>query len=251
MSTWLSRTAREEERTVLKEGYQKVTRALSVVMFSLNLLLVQPVGITRVAESVQTAPMEARTEATTATAPAVGVEIPERNPYSDRRQCTYRAWELAAEAGHRLPKFGNARNWRQGAIDAGYTVVDELTPECVDSVAVWQSGVGGASWAGHVAWVTEVRGDEFHIKERNWSWGRDTERWVKWQRGISFIVFREEQPPVPPEQPAPPPAPAPDPSPQIIATLRLDGQALALRGLVPTQDWIGRWDPLPVAGSRT
>ncbi len=227
---------------MLKEGYQKVTRALSVVVFSLNLLLVQPVGITRVAESAQTAPMEARTETTAAAAPAVGVEIPERNPYSDRRQCTYRAWELAAEAGHRLPKFGNARNWRQGAIDAGYTVVDELTPECVNSVAVWQSGVGGASWAGHVAWVTEVRGDEFHIKERNWSWGRDTERWVKWQRGISFIVFKVEAPP--PAVPAPAPA---DPTPPAIEALRAEGQALALRGITMGPEWIERWGLLPRA----
>ncbi|MDI7276890.1 MAG: CHAP domain-containing protein [Anaerolineae bacterium] len=241
---------------MLEKSYRKVTRTLSVVLLSCTLLLAQPAGIAQVAEAALP-PTEAGEQAAQMEAdapPAVQVEVPGRNPYSDRRQCTYRAWELAAEAGHRLPKFGNAANWRQGALDAGYTVSDLLTPECVNSVAVWQRGVGGASWAGHVAWVTEVRGDQFRIQERNWSWARDTERWVTWQKGISFIVFKEEAPPPPPAQ-SEPPATAPatlaeQAPPRILGGAAIGGQALTLQAMIAGQGWGSGWSLLSRSGER-
>ena len=127
-------------------------------------------------------------------APPERVAIPESNPYEDSTQCTYRAWELAAQAGHRLPAFGNAADWRQGAIAAGYEVSDTLTPACVDSVAVWGPGVGGASAYGHVGWVTQVRGDQFLVEDRNWIPATDDTRWVTWQPGMSFITFSHPEP---------------------------------------------------------
>ncbi len=150
-----------------------------------------------------------------------------QNPYEDSSQCTYRAWELAAQAGHILPRFYDAGNWAQAAADAGYTVEDKLTADAVNSVAVFAPGAGGASWAGHVAWVTAVDGDRFYIKERNWSAGQDSERWVTWEPGISFIVF-----------PAAPAAPAPAPTPEPVAAApalsgTLDLAGMGPQGLVP------------------
>ncbi len=119
---------------------------------------------------------------------AKGEEGPEFNPYDDPSQCTYLAWELAAQAGHRMPNFGDAADWRAGAIASGYRVIDSLSPSAVDSVAVWGPGVGGASYVGHVGWVTAVDGDRFLVRDRNW-FGFDDERWVPWEPGISFITF--------------------------------------------------------------
>ncbi len=113
--------------------------------------------------------------------------VPSGNPYIDSSQCVYRAWELAAAAGHPLPQFGNACAWRQGALNCGYTVRDSLGAECVDSVAVWSSSV--APDYGHVGWVTAVDGNRFYVKDRNWIAGQDYEHWVDWQPGISFITF--------------------------------------------------------------
>ena len=140
------------------------------------------------------ATLDASAQASVVSALPEAEEGPQQNPYSYPSQCTYRAWDLAAQAGHRLPKFGDAADWRQGAIDAGYRVRDTLGPDCVGSVAVWRAGAGGASWAGHVAWVTAVDGNRFHVQERNWQPGRDGERWVTWVKGISFITFEEPDP---------------------------------------------------------
>ena len=117
--------------------------------------------------------------------------VPNDDPYPDSTQCTYRAWQLAAQAGHKLPWFaGDATDWRQGALDDGLRVVDQLDPSVVNSVAVWHAGVGGAGDAGHVAWVTAVQSNQFQVQERNWNNpGADDTRWVQWEPGISFIVF--------------------------------------------------------------
>ncbi len=151
-----------------------------------------------------------------------------QNPYEDSSQCTYRAWELAAQAGHVLPRFYDAANWSQAAADAGYTVQDTLTPNAVNAVAVWASGAGGASWAGHVAWVTAVDGDRFYVKERNWSAGEDTERWVTWEQGISFIVF-----PSAPPAPAAEPAAATPPATDSLAIAGIGPQGLIPQGITP------------------
>ena len=159
-----------------------------------------------------------------ALAAEAGVAVPETNPYRDPSQCVYLAWDLAAEAGHRLPKFGNAHAWRQGAIDHGYRVLDTLTPEAVNSVAVWDRYVGGVSWAGHVGWVTAVDGDEFYVKDRNWTRGADSGHWVQWVEGISFITFPDE---APAELQAAELAGAPVPVPEAAVRARPQGPTLA------------------------
>jgi len=146
----------------------------------------------------------------------VRADVPDSNPYSDPTQCLYRAWDLAAQAGHKLPWFpGDAKDWRQGALSYGYEVVDTIDPSVVHSVAVWGPGVGGASWAGHVGWVVAVQGDQFLVQDRNWIPATDWEHWVTWVPGISFIKLGgepEPPPPTPPPTPTPPP-PTPTPLP--------------------------------------
>lgn len=177
------------------------TRTFGVAAFALGLLFARPnLGPTpAVAASVVSAAVV--TSVDPARNPQASEEaaqlVPETNPYTDSSQCVYRAWELAAEHGHKMPNLGNAADWKQGAIDAGYTVVEELSPQVVNSVAVWDANVGGTGWAGHVGWVTEVRGDEFHVLERNWTPAADSDRWVKWEPGISFIIFSDPTPPPP------------------------------------------------------
>ncbi|HOQ97854.1 MAG TPA: CHAP domain-containing protein [Anaerolineae bacterium] len=120
-------------------------------------------------------------------APAIAAVIPETNPYHNPTQCVYRAWELAAAAGYKLPYFGNAMNWRQGAIDAGYDVIDRVDPSCIYSVIVWGPSVGGVSSLGHVGWVVAVDGNRVLVQDRNWIPATDYEHWVEWVPGISFI----------------------------------------------------------------
>jgi surface antigen len=143
----------------------------------------------------------------------VRADPPDSNPYSDPTQCLYRAWDLAAQAGHKLPWFpGDAKDWRQGALSYGYEVVDTIDPSVVHSVAVWGPGVGGASWAGHVGWVVAVDGNQFLVQDRNWIPATDWEHWVTWVPGICFIKLGSTPapPPTPPPTPQPPsPTPAP------------------------------------------
>jgi len=153
----------------------------------------------------------------------VRADTPDSNPYADPTQCLYRAWDLAAQAGHKLPWFpGDAKDWRQGALGYGYEVVDTIDPSVVHSVAVWGPGVGGASWAGHVGWVVAVDGDRFLVQDRNWIPATDWEHWVTWVPGISFIKLgsKPAPPPTPPPTPAPPtpapPPPAPTPTPTVV-----------------------------------
>ncbi len=185
-------------------------RAMAVVAAGLLLLAARP-GVA----PVWAAPAD---ELTLLTSDSAAATLPETNPYSNPTQCVYRAWDLAAQVGHRLPYFGNAALWRQGAIDAGYTVIDTLDASAVHSVAVWGSGVGGASVYGHVGWVVDVRDGEFLVQDRNWiAYGTDDERWVTWEPGISFIVLEgagaAEPTPTPSPTPHPTPKPSPTPSP--------------------------------------
>lgn len=162
-----------------------VTRPLALITFTLGMLLARP--------NLGPTPAVAASLVPGATAASVEPETPNTNPYSDPSQCVYLAWELAAEHGHKLPNFGDAADWRQGAIDYGLTVNDNLTPEAVDGIAVWGPGVGGAGWAGHVGWVSEVKGGRFHVQERNWT-GGDSDRWVQWEEGMCFITFPKPAP---------------------------------------------------------
>lgn len=60
---------------------------------------------------------------------------------------------------------GNALAWGYGAARAGYTV--SSTPR-TRSILVMQPGVhGSSSYAGHVAWVTAVNGNQVTVIEMN------------------------------------------------------------------------------------
>ena len=197
------------------------TRWLSVVTVSAGLVLAQASVLMPAASAVWAAEPG---HTTTQTSHAQASAVPESNPYADSTQCVYRAWELAARAGHKLPWFaGDAKDWREGAIEHGLPVSDTIDPSVVHSVAVWDAGVDGAGYAGHVAWVVEVKGNRFRVQERNWVPATDTERWVTWQKGISFIKL-EEPKPAPAANPAPAqaaPAREPAPAPQAPAAAQL------------------------------
>lgn len=177
---------------MLRKQYQSLVRLLSIATVSTGMLLAQANLVVPAVSTVWAAePANATTQATHADTSS----IPESNPYADSTQCVYRAWDLAAKAGHKLPWFaGNAKDWREGAIKHGLKVTDTIDPSVVNSVAVWDAGVGGAGDAGHVAWVVEVKGNRFRVQERNWIPASDGERWVTWEKGISFIKFEEPQP---------------------------------------------------------
>lgn len=83
------------------------------------------------------------------------------NPYGGGDgNCTYTAWRLAyANTGIQLPGWGNAGTWYNSARNAGFTV---STVPRAKSIAVWSGGPNGY---GHVAYVTEVSGDQIYIQE--------------------------------------------------------------------------------------
>ncbi len=206
---------------MLQKTYQSMIRLLSIGTLSVGMfvsgasMVVPPVPVAMAAEAAATGSGQSSAAAEAA---------PESNPYADSTQCIYRAWDLAAEAGYKLPWFeGNAADWKTGAIERGYEVADSISPDVVHSVAVWDAGAGGASWAGHVGWVVEVQGDRFLVQDRNWIPAADDERWVTWEEGISFIKLEQPEPEAAPaeelaaapaEDPAAQPAPAEEPAAQ-------------------------------------
>ena len=82
-------------------------------------------------------------------------------------ECT---WYVATQRC--IPWGGNADSWYYNAAKMGYK--EGNVPE-VGAVAVWWAGAGGASWVGHVAYVTDVGPDAaipagwFEIAEMNWN----------------------------------------------------------------------------------
>jgi surface antigen len=112
-------------------------------------------------------------------------DAPNTNPYSGQCQCVHYAWERAADSGHRLPQWGYAHCWDDGARYCGYTVSGRPAS---GGVAVWESEQAGAWPGGHVAWVDAVDGDRFHVWHMNWGeYCTPTEGWFVAQPGISFI----------------------------------------------------------------
>lgn len=169
---------------------QPIIRLLSIAAVSTGMLLAQ-VGLVAPAAST----VWAAESSHTTTQAEHAKSAPESNPYADSTQCTYRAWDLAAKAGHKLPWFaGDAKNWNEGATEHGLKVSDTIDTSVVGSVAVWEAGVDGTGYAGHVGYVVEVKGDKFRVQERNWTPAADGERWVTWQKGISFIKLEEPKP---------------------------------------------------------
>ncbi len=134
-----------------------------------------------------------------------GCDIPSSNPYTAPCQCVHYAWERAAQAGWKLPRWGDGHCWDDGALGCGYTVSAEAAP---GSVAVWESSQAGAWPGGHVAWVDAVEGNRFHVSHMNW--GADctvTEGWFDVVSAISFIWLAAS--PTPTSSPAATPTPVP------------------------------------------
>jgi len=131
-------------------------------------------------------------------------DIPQSNPYGDPCQCVHYAWKRAAQAGHKLPHWGDGHCWDDGARACGYTVSARPAPE---SVAVWESGQAGAWPGGHVAWVDAVQEGRFHVWHMNWGgpYCTATEGWFDVQEGISFIWLAATPTPTPSPTVPPPP----------------------------------------------
>lgn len=89
------------------------------------------------------------------------------NPYSGGwGNCTWGAWQAAhSYTGANLPNWGDAGSWIANAKRTGYSTGS--TP-VAGSVVVYSN---------HVAFVTEVSGDQVHIVEGNFN-GHYNERWV-------------------------------------------------------------------------
>lgn len=96
------------------------------------------------------------------------------------RQCTsfaaYRVNTNGTRSGQRYHNwylgvnFGDAHTWDDRAREKGIPV---STTPAVGRIAQWNPGVGGASSAGHVAYVAEVySNDDILIEEYNWSYGK-------------------------------------------------------------------------------
>ncbi|CUR63348.1 Cell wall biosynthesis protein [Leuconostoc gasicomitatum KG16-1] len=79
--------------------------------------------------------------------------------------CTYGAKQLAPWIGN---GWGNANQWSSSARSAGYVV--DRNP-MYGSIVVFQSGQGGASSYGHVAFVESINGNTIQIKEMNGTGG--------------------------------------------------------------------------------
>lgn len=87
------------------------------------------------------------------------------------RQCTsFVAWRLNQDGidfsnTMKGGKFSNASNWDDNARKIGFLVNDQ---PAVGAVAQWNPGAQGVGSAGHVAYVTEVNGDQVTVEEYNW-----------------------------------------------------------------------------------
>ena len=82
---------------------------------------------------------------------------------------------------------GNAASWLYSARAAGLPTGS--VPR-VGAVVVYQPGVQGADWPGHVAYVTSVAGDGVHftVSQMNFPiWGAVTYRGSWTGRGVGFI----------------------------------------------------------------
>lgn len=74
-------------------------------------------------------------------------------------RCTWYAWQQAYEHTKvALPGWGNAQEWYNSAISAGYKVGSEAKP---NSIAVWSSSDG----YGHVGFVVSVDGNIMTVNE--------------------------------------------------------------------------------------
>ena len=111
-------------------------------------------------------------------------EIDKWRMYS--RQCTsFAAFRLSGVNGFELPgAYGNAGEWGYRARREGYRV--DNTP-AIGSIA-WSTAGG----YGHVAWVSNVMGDNIEIEEYNYDYkGNYNKRIVKANKMTGFIHFKD------------------------------------------------------------
>ena len=102
------------------------------------------------------------------------------------RQCTsFAAFRLSGVNGFELPgAYGNAGEWGYRARREGYRV--DNTP-AIGSIA-WSTAGG----YGHVAWVSNVMGDNIEIEEYNYDYkGNYNKRSVKANKMTGFIHFKD------------------------------------------------------------
>ena len=100
-------------------------------------------------------------------------------------QCTYGAQAL--QPHENLSGLGNAKDWLWNAQRRGLPT--GYVPR-VGATVVFQPGVDGASWEGHVGHVVAVSsGGRFEIEAMNDAagWGRYAFRWVTMRGGVNFI----------------------------------------------------------------
>ena len=106
-------------------------------------------------------------------------------------QCTWGAAEKWFEASGSYPAMrGDALNWTNAAVAAGYTVVD--TPQD-RSLVVFQPGVAGAGGYGHVAWVDSVSsgGQVIRVTEMNGLAGEGlwNDREIQNVPGMAYVLL--------------------------------------------------------------
>lgn len=85
--------------------------------------------------------------------------------YGCRQSASYVAWRVAKETG-KYYSWGNAVNFTQSAINAGY----EEGEARAGSIAVMDPATSGAS-EGHVAWVEAVNDNTVTISQYNYNYG--------------------------------------------------------------------------------
>lgn len=111
-------------------------------------------------------------------------EIDQWRMYS--RQCTsFAAFRLSNVNGFEIPRaYGNANEWGHRARREGYRV--DNTPT-IGSIA-WSTAGG----YGHVAWVSNVMGDNIEIEEYNYGYtGSYNKRIIKANTMTGFIHFKD------------------------------------------------------------
>jgi len=175
----------------MRKSTSALAHLLALGALSLALLLGSPEGGGGPCQVVQAGPEEGyefQPHGSRALGCRSTCTIPQSNPYGDSCQCTWYAWERAAQAGHKLPHWGDAHCWNDGAGGcSGYSVTTQPVP---NSVAVWEPNKAGALAWGHVGWVIEVSGNRFRVQDRNWiAPCTDGDRWDDAEDGISFITF--------------------------------------------------------------
>ncbi|CAM1671315.1 choline binding-anchored murein hydrolase CbpD [Streptococcus mitis] len=111
-------------------------------------------------------------------------EIDQWRMYS--RQCTsFAAFRLSSVNGFEIPRaYGNANEWGHRARREGYRV--DNTPT-IGSIA-WST----AGTYGHVAWVSNVMGDQIEIEEYNYGYTESyNKRSIKANTMTGFIHFKD------------------------------------------------------------